>query len=114
MGSHMIFSRREQRVAEIILAALDGVDQHGYTLTKRIRKHSDALLPHGDSEVYAIVRGLENEDCLEAYIRQEADMPRYYYRLTDRGHKRLKKIRAKHAAAPRDYPFALQPKESNT
>ena len=108
----MNFSQRERRVGEIILAALDGPDQHGYTLTKRIRKHSDALLPHGDSEVYAIIRSLENDGLLEAYLHNDADMPRYYYRLTDHGRKTLHKVRQREAAKEQPNPLAIDGKES--
>jgi len=84
---------RQRRIEEIILTVLEEGENYGYPISRRVHAAGRDLLCQGDSELYSIIRGLENEGHLEAYVRQVDDRNRYYYRLTDAGHKRLQKLR---------------------
>ena len=58
-------------------------DRYGYDLLKRLH----AVFPDTqESAVYALLRGLCREGCLEQYLGQTSDGPaRKYYHLTDGG-----------------------------
>ena len=58
-------------------------DQYGYDLLRRLH---DAFPDTQESAVYALLRGLCREGCLEQYLGQTSDGPaRKYYHLTDGG-----------------------------
>ena len=66
-----------------LLHLLSQGDQYGYDLLRRL--HS-AFPDTQESAVYAILRGLGREGCLEQYMGETSDGPaRKYYRLTDHG-----------------------------
>ena len=66
-----------------LLHLLSQGDQYGYDLLRRLHA---AFPDTQESAVYAILRGLCREGCLEHYMGQTSDGPaRKYYRLTDHG-----------------------------
>ena len=66
-----------------LLRLLSQGDQYGYDLLRRLHA---AFPDTQESAVYAILRSLGREGCLEQYLGETSDGPaRKYYRLTDRG-----------------------------
>ena len=66
-----------------LLHLLSQGDQYGYDLLRRLHA---AFPDTQESAVYAILRGLGREGCLEQYMGETSDGPaRKYYRLTPRG-----------------------------
>ena len=66
-----------------LLHLLSQGDQYGYDLLRRLHA---AFPDTQESAVYAILRGLGREGCLEQYMGETSDGPaRKYYRLTPQG-----------------------------
>ena len=66
-----------------LLHLLSQGDQYGYDLLRRLHA---AFPDTQESAVYAILRGLGREGCLEQYLGETSDGPaRKYYRLTPQG-----------------------------
>lgn len=66
-----------------LLHLLSQGDQYGYDLLRRLHH---AFPDTQESAVYAILRGLCREGCLEQYVGETSDGPaRKYYRLTEGG-----------------------------
>ena len=66
-----------------LLHLLSQGDQYGYDLLKKLHA---AFPDTQESAVYALLRGLCRDGCLEQYLGQSSDGPaRKYYRLTDHG-----------------------------
>ena len=69
-----------------LLHLLSQGDQYGYDLLRRLHA---AFPDTQESAVYAILRGLGREGCLEQYMGETSDGPaRKYYRLTAQGSSR--------------------------
>ena len=66
-----------------LLHLLSQGDQYGYDLLRRLRA---AFPDTQESNLYAVLRGLCRDGCLEQYAGTASDGPaRKYYRLTDHG-----------------------------
>ena len=81
----MSFLTTSALLDSVVLASLSGDDGYGYVITQNVT----GLLGVSDSTIYPALRRLQKEDLLETYDRQENGRNRRYYRITDRGKKKL-------------------------
>ena len=78
-----------------VLTLLQGGEMYGYELVKALDRRTDGVLGLGQSTLYPMLYNLEAKGLVAARLEQgTAGRPRKYYRLTDRGRKRLAKDRA--------------------
>lgn len=79
----------------LILGVLEGVELHGYEISKRIKQLSDTALSVGEGQLYPALHRLEHEGLVAAtWVPQEGKPPRKVYRLTDDGAGKLARHRA--------------------
>jgi len=73
-----------------VLKLLHRGEMYGYQLVEALSRRSDGVLAMGQSTLYPLLYNLEAKGLIEGFWR-EADSGRHrkYYRLTDRGRKRL-------------------------
>jgi PadR family transcriptional regulator PadR len=78
-----------------VLRLLEPGERYGYELVELLDRRTDGVLAMGQSTLYPLLYNLEAKGLL-ASRTEAADngRPRRYYRLTDRGKRRLAKDRA--------------------
>jgi PadR family transcriptional regulator PadR len=76
-----------------ILKILQSGPMYGYELTEAIAQRSAGVLDMGQSTLYPLLYNLEAKGLIESYWEQaptaEGGRERKYYRLTDKGRKKL-------------------------
>lgn len=74
----------------LILSQLEKEPMYGYQLIKEIERSSGGVFQFREGTLYPLLHNLESEGMLEAYWSQaECARRRKYYRITDKGRKRL-------------------------
>src|SRR5215212_6886856 len=82
-----------------VMRLLEGKERYGYELIQLLERQSDGVLAMGQSTLYPLLYNLQAKGLIAS--RQEtADngRPRKYYRLTDKGKRRLARDRKQWAA----------------
>jgi PadR family transcriptional regulator PadR len=73
-----------------ILRLLEGGERYGYELVDLLERRTDGILAMGQSTLYPLLYNLEAKGLIAARAAvAENGRPRKYYRLTDKGHRRL-------------------------
>lgn len=73
-----------------ILKLLQRGEMYGYELVEAIASRSEGVLAMGQSTLYPLLYNLEAKGLIEGFWREaESGRDRKYYRLTDKGRKRL-------------------------
>ncbi|MBX3358592.1 MAG: helix-turn-helix transcriptional regulator [Phycisphaeraceae bacterium] len=73
-----------------VLKLLHRGEMYGYQLVEALSQRSDGVLAMGQSTLYPLLYNLEAKGLVEAAWREaESGRDRKYYRLTDKGRKRL-------------------------
>lgn len=71
-----------------VLAALRGEDSYGYKIIRDL----SVCLTISESTLYPILKRLEGMGCLTVYATEHNGRLRKYYRLTDKGGKRIEEF----------------------
>lgn len=72
-----------------VLKLLERKEMYGYELVEALATHSEGVLAMGQSTLYPLLYGLEAKGLIEGTWRSESARDRKYYRLTEKGKKRL-------------------------
>ena len=85
-------SRQRNAVLEVLR---DG-PSYGLEIIERVRAHTGGEIQLHQGNVYPLLRDLEGEGLVESYdgdpLPERKGRPRRYYRLTEDGHRELRKI----------------------
>ena len=78
-----------------VLRLLEGGEKYAYELVKLLDRQSDGVLAMGQSTLYPLLYNLEAKGLVASRteVSAESKRPRKYYRLTDKGQKRLARER---------------------
>jgi len=77
-----------------ILRLLEGGERYGYELVDLLERRTDGILAMGQSTLYPLLYNLEAKGLVVARAAvADNGRPRKYYRLTDRGKRRLARDR---------------------
>lgn len=74
----------------LILHVLSQGPNHGYQIAKQIKQESAGVLDFKEGTLYPTLHGMEKKGLIEAYSQIENGRERRYYRLTDKGRRKLK------------------------
>jgi PadR family transcriptional regulator, regulatory protein PadR len=72
-----------------VLKLLEGGEMYGYELVVALSKRTQGLLSMGQSTLYPMLYNLEAKGLVASRIEDRGPRPRKYYRLTDKGQRRL-------------------------
>ncbi len=72
-----------------VLKLLDGGEMYGYELVQALAERSAGVLAMGQSTLYPLLYNLEAKGLVRARWDEASTRRRKYYRLTDRGRRRL-------------------------
>jgi PadR family transcriptional regulator PadR len=73
-----------------VLKLLQRGEKYGYELVEALATKSDGVLAMGQSTLYPLLYNLEAKGFIEGFWREaDSGRDRKYYRLTDKGRKRL-------------------------
>ena len=84
-----------------VLASLRGGDSYGYQIVKAVHD----VLGLTESTLYPLLKRLEKADCLTAYSVEHNGRLRKYYRLTQKGARRIEEFLAEQAGILSIYDF---------
>jgi PadR family transcriptional regulator PadR len=77
-----------------ILRLLEGGEKYGYELVELLERRTDGILAMGQSTLYPLLYNLEAKELITARAAvADNGRPRKYYRLTDKGKRRLARDR---------------------
>ena len=72
-----------------VLKLLERGEKYGYELVQALSQESGGVLAMGQSTLYPMLYNLEAKKLVSSRVDQSGPRPRKYYRLTDKGLKRL-------------------------
>ncbi len=72
-----------------VLQLLSSGEKYGYELVEALAKRSSGVLAMGQSTLYPLLYNLEAKGLVASRVDKTGPRPRRYYRLTDKGRKRL-------------------------
>lgn len=73
-----------------VLKLLGTGEMYGYELVDALSRRTDGILAMGQSTLYPLLYNLEAQGCVASRWEEgDSKRPRKYYRLTDKGRKRL-------------------------
>jgi len=72
-----------------VMRLLNRRAMYGYELVTHLERQSDGVLKLGQSTLYPLLYNLQSQGMLEACWRSEGGRKRKYYKLTQRGQRRL-------------------------
>ncbi len=72
-----------------VLQLLSPGEKYGYELVEALAKRSSGVLAMGQSTLYPLLYNLEAKGLVASRVDRSGSRPRRYYRLTDKGRKRL-------------------------
>src|SRR4051795_2301820 len=86
-----------------VLRLLEGGERYGYEMVKLLDRQTDGVLAMGQSTLYPLLYNLEAKGLIASRTAADAESgrSRKYYRLTDKGKKRLARDRAQWEALGR-------------
>jgi transcriptional regulator len=73
----------------LILQCLSEGPNHGYLIAKTIKSRSKGVLDFKEGTLYPALHDLENKGLLDSYERTEKGRKKRYYKLTQKGKKKL-------------------------
>ena len=73
----------------VVMQLLAGGEKYGYELVDALAKSSDGVLAMGQSTLYPLLYNLQAKGLITSRVDETGPRPRRYYRLTDKGQKRL-------------------------
>ena len=77
-----------------VLRLLEGGEKYGYELVELLERRTDGILAMGQSTLYPLLYNLEAKGLVVARAATaDNGRPRKYYRLTDKGQRRLARAR---------------------
>ena len=78
-----------------VLRLLEGGEKYAYELIRLLERQSDGVLAMGQSTLYPMLYNLEAKRLVAARteISPDSNRPRKYYRLTEKGKRRLARER---------------------
>jgi PadR family transcriptional regulator PadR len=74
-----------------VLRLLSAGEKYGYELVKILERKSDGVLAMGQSTLYPLLYNLQAKGLIASRIDTSESRPRRYYRLTDKGKRRLER-----------------------
>src|SRR5215212_5785068 len=74
-----------------VLQLLSARERYGYELVEALAKQTNGVLAMGQSTLYPLLYNLEAKALITSRLDESNGRPRRYYRLTDKGKKRLAK-----------------------
>src|ERR1700761_1048588 len=92
MRSAMKLERELMRGAgpAAVLRLLEGGERYGYELVELLERRTDGVLAMGQSTLYPLLYNLESKGLIAGRAATaENGRPRKYYRLTDKGQRKL-------------------------
>lgn len=82
----------------LILKMLDRQPTYGYELIKKFKEGSHGVFAFKEGTLYPILHSLESTGMVESYwVEEPGTRRRKYYRLTEKGRRRLKEKKAEWA-----------------
>jgi PadR family transcriptional regulator PadR len=72
-----------------VMQLLAARERYGYELVEALAKETNGVLAMGQSTLYPLLYNLEAKKLIASRVDESSGRPRRYYRLTDRGQKRL-------------------------
>ncbi|MCC6580633.1 MAG: helix-turn-helix transcriptional regulator [Phycisphaeraceae bacterium] len=73
-----------------VLKLLERGEMYGYELVEALTKRTDGILEMGQSTLYPMLYNLEAKGLVASRVeRDQGPRPRRYYRLTDKGKRKL-------------------------
>lgn len=72
-----------------VLKLLERKEMYGYELVEELARRSEGLLEMGQSTLYPMLYNLEAKKLIASRWQEADPRPRKYYRLTDKGKKKL-------------------------
>src|SRR5690349_14826004 len=82
-----------------VLRILEGGERYGYELVQLLDQRSAGVLAMGQSTLYPLLYNLQAKGLIAARTeKSDSGRPRKYYRLTDKGKRRLARDRKQWAA----------------
>lgn len=72
-----------------VMQLLSGSEKYGYELVEALAKRSSGVLAMGQSTLYPLLHNLEAKGLITSRVDGTGKRPRRYYRLTDKGKRRL-------------------------
>jgi PadR family transcriptional regulator PadR len=73
-----------------VLSLLSSSEKYGYELVKLLEQRSKGVLAMGESTLYPLLYNLQAKGLIASRVElAETGKPRRYYRLTDKGKRRL-------------------------
>lgn len=78
----------------LILRHLSERAMYGYELVRTIRRSTGDVISLGEGVVYPALHALEREGALASRTVKVQGRPRVYYRVTAKGRRRFKRVRA--------------------
>src|SRR5687767_1146721 len=72
-----------------VMQLLSARERYGYELVEALAKQTDGVLAMGQSTLYPLLYNLEAKGLIRSRVDEGSGRPRRYYRLTDKGRKRL-------------------------
>ena len=72
-----------------VLKLLERKEMYGYELVEELARRSEGLLEMGQSTLYPMLYNLEAKKLIASRWQEADPRPRTYYRLTDKGKKKL-------------------------
>lgn len=78
-----------------VMQVLDGGERYGYELVQLLERRSTGVLAMGQSTLYPLLYNLQAKGLIASRVESahasESSRPRRYYRLTDKGRRRLER-----------------------
>ena len=79
----------------LVLSILSYGENYGYQIIKEIERLSEGELSWTDAMLYPVLHRMEKEGLIRSqWVKTESGRKRKYYRITEKGLKRLEKERA--------------------
>ncbi len=72
-----------------VLQLLSPGEKYGYELVEALARKSNGVLAMGQSTLYPLLYNLEAKGLIASRVEESGPRPRRYYRLTDKGRKKL-------------------------
>lgn len=72
-----------------VMQLLSAGEKYGYELVEALARRSSGVLAMGQSTLYPLLYNLEAKGLIASRVDDSGPRPRRYYRLTDKGKRRL-------------------------
>ena len=96
----------------LVLKLLSRDEMYGYEIVKAIGTETRQMLSFGEGCIYPYLHYLEREKLVSVRRKEVAGRARHYYRLTERGRKRLEKLSGEWNRVREGIGLVLEPKHA--